>query len=230
MSRSFVVVVAVLAACKGNNDKCGPAKKEALAALESAMTDARESQRLDKELADAASLARSYSAGADTFVADLNQFEQSLGCGEHVDCCARLAKANNRTEILAHAKDLKRADQPKPPALAPLVGELWTLLDKAEQLAPKEIAPWCKQVLVQIAHARSQGPAIWKQANDEANKRLSDAKAAVDARVRRDAALGEWRVAISGSKSITVAPELGDDTAAFHHAREAVERYQAACH
>lgn len=228
MFRLIVVVVALVAACK-SNDKCGPAKKEALAALERAMSDAAESKRLERALSDAAALARSYAAGADTFVADLNQFEQSLGCGEHLDCCARLAKANNRTEILARAKDIKRADQAKPPALAPLVTELWTLLDKADQLAPKDVAPWCKQVLVELARARSQGPASWKQASEDANKQLSDAKAAVDARVKRDGVLGEWRVAISGSKSITVAPDLGDD-GELRQAREAVERYQAACH
>lgn len=226
MIRSFVVVLAVVAGCKGN-DKCGPAKTEALAALESGMTSAAEAQRLQQQLTDAGALARSYTGGADRFVADLNELEQSLGCGEHVDCCARLAKANNHTEILSHAKDVKRIDQTKPPALVPLISDLWTLLDKAEQLAPKEIAPWCKQVLVQVARVRSQGPAIWKQASDDANKQLGDAKAAVDARVRRDAVMGEWRVAISNSKSITVAPDLGDS---LRDAREAVERYQAACH
>jgi hypothetical protein len=230
MIRCFVVVVAVLAACKGSNDKCGPAKKDALAALENAVKDAGDSQRLQQELTDAGSLARSYAAGAETFVADLNLFEQSLGCGEHVDCCARLAKNNNRTEIWSHAKDLERADHAKPPALVSLVTDLWTLLDKAEHIAPKEIEPWCKQVLAQLARVRSQGPGIWNQASDDANKRLSEAKAAVDARVRRDAALGEWRVAISNSKSISISPDLDDSGVAFRHAREAVERYQAACH
>jgi hypothetical protein len=233
-----VVFASLLAVVGCNKDQCTPAKQAASDAILSAMTDVpRDTVRLGNDAHDAEAVPRAISAAQHDFEKRLDALEQSLGCGEQQDCCARVAKrkSEERTAVAQLAIGAKNVQAPWPKEVSPVLTDLFAVIDKAEHASldatpPKERQAWCEDLRKQLARTRQEAPPAWKHAIDDANKRVADAKAGVAAHDRRVAALQEWSAALDKSQPIAIVHDLGEGAPSFQKAKEAVANSNKACH
>jgi len=230
----WVVMTVGLVACK--NHECPAVRKEVARELKLAY----EGVLLERDiLADEAAKAAAVPAGYRSPTANLEErfrlLEQSMDCLVHKDdCCANLSKwsLDKREPIQSIA--LKVADaQGLPVEVSALLDPLRALTTNLDAIGTgdvdrKAITPWCTKVRDAVAQIRATAPAAWKTATDEANKRTAAAKAAVEAQDKLVDELAGWARALEKSESVAISDAHASKELAL--AREAIERYQNACH